>query len=74
MLCSGLNSAQSREATTESPSAQRSRAIPAYGAGMEITILDDRHPAYAEVRPTQRHGSTYDVIPARTGFLNKTGE
>jgi hypothetical protein len=26
------------------------------------------------LRSEQMHGSVYDMIPARTGFLNKTGE
>jgi hypothetical protein len=47
---------------------------PAYEAGMEIAILDDPHPVYADAKPTQRHGAVYDVIPARPGFLNKTRE
>lgn len=47
---------------------------PAYEPGMEIAILDDPNPAYADAKPTDRHGSIYDVIPARPGFLNKTKE
>ncbi|MCC7010821.1 MAG: DUF1080 domain-containing protein [Acidobacteria bacterium] len=43
--------------------------------GMEIQILDDGHPMYKGViRPEQHHGSIYDVIPARTGFLKPAGE
>src|SRR6185369_742592 len=38
--------------------------------GMEIQILDDGHPKYkGQIRSEQHHGSVYDVIPARTGFL-----
>src|SRR5262245_18496019 len=43
--------------------------------GMEIQILDDGHPKYkGQIRPEQHHGSVYDVIPARTGFLKPAGE
>jgi len=41
--------------------------------GMEIQILDGLHPKYKDrIRPAQHHGSVYDVIPAKTGFLKKT--
>jgi len=43
--------------------------------GMEIQILDDEGPEYkGKLRPAQYHGSIYDVIPAKQGFLKKTGE
>jgi hypothetical protein len=43
--------------------------------GMEIQILDDQHPKYKGwIKPEQHHGSIYDVIPARTGFLKPAGE
>jgi hypothetical protein len=43
--------------------------------GMEIQILDDGHAKYkGAIRPEQHHGSIYDVIPARTGFLKPAGE
>lgn len=44
--------------------------------GMEIQILDQSGPTYGpmKLRPEQYHGSVYDVIPARTGFLKKPGE
>jgi len=43
--------------------------------GMEIQILDDGHAMYKGViKPEQYHGSIYDVIPARTGFLKPAGE
>ena len=43
--------------------------------GMEIQILDDGHEMYrGKIRPEQHHGSIYDVIPARTGFLKPAGE
>jgi hypothetical protein len=44
-------------------------------AGMEIQILDDQHEKYkGRIKPTQFHGSIYDVIPAKPGFLKKAGE
>ena len=44
-------------------------------AGMEIQILDDQHEKYkGKIRSEQHHGSVYDVIPARTGFLKAAGE
>jgi hypothetical protein len=43
--------------------------------GIEIQILDDGHPRYkGRLKPTQYHGSIYDVIPARPGFLKPAGE
>ena len=44
--------------------------------GMEIQILDDDGPAYsmANLRSDQYHGSIYDVLPARRGFLKRPGE
>lgn len=48
---------------------------PAY-AGMELQILDDSvaEKKYGRLRPTQFHGSLYDVIPAKRGALKPTGE
>jgi hypothetical protein len=47
---------------------------PAY-VGMEIQILDDNHPRYKDrLRPAQYHGSIYDVVPAKRGFLKPAGE
>lgn len=46
---------------------------PAYD-GMEIQILDDYHPRYRNLRPTQYHGSIYDVVPAKRGYLKPAGE
>jgi Domain of Unknown Function (DUF1080) len=44
-------------------------------AGMEIQILDDQHERYkGKIKSEQHHGSIYDVIPARTGFLKPAGE
>lgn len=43
--------------------------------GMEIQILDEEHPRYRSwIRPEQRTGSVYDVIPARSGYLKPAGE
>jgi hypothetical protein len=40
--------------------------------GMEIQILDT---AYDKpLKPAQYHGSIYDVVPAKRGFLKKAGE
>ncbi len=45
---------------------------PAY-QGMEIQILDNvGYPK--ELRPTQYHGSIYDVVPAKRGALKPVGE
>lgn len=46
---------------------------PAY-QGMELQILDNTAPQYAELRPAQYHGSIYDVVPAERGALNDPGE
>jgi len=42
--------------------------------GMEIQILDDAAPIYANLQPYQYHGSVYGVIPARRGALKPAGE
>lgn len=42
--------------------------------GMEIQILDDDAAQYKDLRPAQYHGSIYDVVPARRGFLKKAWE
>ena len=43
--------------------------------GMEIQILDDGHENYkGKIKSEQHHGSVYDVIPARTGFLKPAAE
>jgi len=43
--------------------------------GMEIQILDHDAPMYrGKLHPAQFHGSIYDVVPAKTGFLKATGE
>lgn len=44
-------------------------------SGMEIQILDHDAPVYqGKLKPAQYHGSIYDVVPAKTGFLKETGE
>lgn len=43
--------------------------------GMEIQILDHDARMYrGRLHPAQYHGSIYDVVPAKTGFLKPTGE
>lgn len=46
---------------------------PAY-EGMEIQILDDTAPEYAQLQPYQYHGSIYGVVPARRGAQRPLGE
>jgi hypothetical protein len=43
-------------------------------AGMEIQVLDNEHPKYANLKPAQYHGSVYHIFPAKRGFLKPTGE
>src|SRR6266851_9013054 len=43
-------------------------------AGMEIQILDDSAPEYANLKPAQYCGSIYGVVPARRGALKSPGE
>lgn len=42
--------------------------------GMELQILDDNAPVYANLQPYQYHGSVYGVIPSKRGYLNPLGE
>lgn len=43
--------------------------------GMEIQILDHDHERYkGKLKPAQRHGSVYDVIPASKDALKPAGE
>jgi HEAT repeat protein len=42
--------------------------------GMEIQILDNTAPIYANLQPYQYHGSVYGVIPAKRGYLKPVGE
>jgi hypothetical protein len=43
-------------------------------AGMEIQILDDSGSQYKELKPTQYHGSVYNMFPAKRGFQKPVGE
>jgi len=44
-------------------------------SGMEIQILDHNHEKYkAWLKPTQRHGAVYDMIPPITEALKPAGE
>jgi hypothetical protein len=43
--------------------------------GMEIQILDHDAPVYqGKLKPAQYHGSIYDVVAAKTGFLKPVGQ
>ncbi len=42
--------------------------------GMELQILDNSAPIYANLHEYQYHGSVYGVIPAKRGFQNPVGE
>lgn len=42
--------------------------------GMEIQVLENRHPKYAGLKPWQFHGSVYGVAAARRGFHRPPGE
>ncbi len=42
--------------------------------GMEIQVLDNTAPRYANLKPYQYHGSVYGVVPAKKGHLKPVGE
>lgn len=42
--------------------------------GMEVQILDDSDPSYANLEPGQYCGSIYKVAPAKRGAVKKPGE
>ena len=42
--------------------------------GMELQIIDNSADRYRDIHPWQKHGSLYDLFPAKTGFLRPTGE
>jgi HEAT repeat protein len=42
--------------------------------GMELQILDNTAPVYANLQPYQYHGSVYGVIPAKREYLKPVGE
>lgn len=46
---------------------------PSY-TGMEIQILDDRHPKYKDLHDWQAHGSIYGVVAAERDHLKPVGE
>ena len=46
---------------------------PAY-LGMEIQMLDDPDPQYADIHDYQRNGSIYGVVAAEPGYLRTAGE
>ncbi len=43
-------------------------------SGMELQILDNTAPIYANLEEYQYHGSVYGVIPAKRGALKPVGE
>ena len=46
----------------------------AYVGLCELQVLDNTHPAYAELDPHQYHGSAYGLVPAQRGYLRPVGE
>ncbi len=46
---------------------------PAYD-GVELQVLDDGDPKYADLHDYQVHGSAYGLAPAHRGYLRPTGE
>lgn len=46
---------------------------PAY-VGMEIQVIDNSAPKYANLKEWQYHGSIYGVVPAKRGFQKPVGE
>lgn len=40
----------------------------------ELQVLDSEHEKYANLNPSQYHGSAYGLVPAERGFLRETGE
>ncbi|MFT4606212.1 MAG: hypothetical protein ACI9W4_002960 [Rhodothermales bacterium] len=42
--------------------------------GMEIQVIDNLAPQWAEIRDWQAHGSIYGIAAARRGFLKPAGE
>ncbi len=42
--------------------------------GMELQILDNTAPVYADLDEYQYHGSVYGIIPAKRGYLKPVGE
>ena len=44
------------------------------GSGMELQILDNKHPKYAKLVDSQYHGSLYKLKAAKRGHLKPAGE
>ncbi|MEZ6073972.1 MAG: DUF1080 domain-containing protein [Pirellulales bacterium] len=42
--------------------------------GIECQVLDDGHEKFANIKPWQRHGSIYGIVPAQPGHLKHAGE
>ena len=42
--------------------------------GMELQIIDNNAERYKDIQPWQKHGSLYNVFPAKTGALKPAGE
>lgn len=42
--------------------------------GMELQIIDNKAEKYNDIKPWQKHGSLYNVRPAKTGYLKSAGE
>lgn len=42
--------------------------------GMEIQVLDNEDPVYANLNAYQYHGSVYGIIPAKRGYLKPLGQ
>jgi hypothetical protein len=42
--------------------------------GMEIQILDNTHPKYANLKDYQFHGGLYTLVAAKKGYLKPVGE
>jgi hypothetical protein len=49
------------------------QGTPAY-TGMEIQILDDEAPEYAQLKPYQYSGSLYGIVPPKVRVSKKAGE
>ncbi len=42
--------------------------------GMELQIIDNTADVYKNIKPWQKHGSVYGIVPAKTGYLKPVGE
>jgi hypothetical protein len=42
--------------------------------GMELQILDDSAEVYKNIQPWQHHGSIYNVVASKPGYLKPVGE